>query len=159
MIEPEQARVTFTGALEATSHVPGPSSGSSATSKAGLSLPFSAPLEAFSAEALAMGPTLEAVLLEELLFRETLVDVDVDVGTGTVITLVRILTEEARAVVRVRGGTVVVVVGVVVVLVVVEFVLDDTRGAAEWCSGVEPDDAVRVKTRTKRRIGLDHITQ
>ena len=35
----------------------------------------------------------------------------------------------------------------------------DVRGGAEWCSGVEPDDAVRVKTRTKRRTGLDHITQ
>ncbi len=82
-------------------------------------------------------------------------------GSGTVITLVTILTDEAPTVVRALAGAVVVVVDVVVVVVldVVEVVREDARGGAEWCSGVEPDDAVSVKTRTKRRTGLDHITQ
>jgi hypothetical protein len=74
-------------------------------------------------------------------------------------TFVTILTEEARAVVSVRGGVVVVVGDVVVLVLVVVASARDVRGGAEWCSGVEPDDAVKVKTRTKRRTGLDHITQ
>jgi hypothetical protein len=95
-------------------------------------------------------------LLEELTLRETVVDG----RTGTVITFVTILLEEAGAVFRVRGGSVVVVVGVVVlVLVVVALMCDGARGGSERCSGVEPDDAIRVKTRIKRRTGLDHITQ
>jgi hypothetical protein len=36
---------------------------------------------------------------------------------------------------------------------------DVTESAAGWCTGVELDEAVQVKTRTKRRTGLDHITQ
>jgi hypothetical protein len=157
MLVPEQASVTVTGALEATSQVPGPASGSSATLNAGPSFPLSTPLEASSAGALATGPTLEAVELEELALRETLVIG----GAGTVITLVTILMEEACAVLRVFFGSVVVVdvEVVVLVLVVVTRVRDDAGGGADWCSGVEPDDAVRVKTRTKRRMGLDHITQ
>jgi hypothetical protein len=84
----------------------------------------------------------------------------VDEGGVTVITLVTILTEEARAVFCVLGGSVVVVVVDVVVLVLVVVALvRDARGGAEWRSGVEPDDAVSVKTRIKRRMGLDHITQ
>ena len=77
-------------------------------------------------------------------------------------TFVTILTKEAGAVVRVRGGFVVVVVvdvDVVVLVLVVALVRDGARGGAEWRSGVEPDDAVKVKTRIKRRMGLDHITQ
>jgi hypothetical protein len=113
-------------------------------------------LEAFSAEALATDPTLEAVALEELTLGEPFVDGVV----GAVITLVTILTEEARTVARARGGSVVVVVVDVVVLVLVVVALDrEARGGAERCSGVEPDDAVSVKTRTTRRMGLDHITQ
>jgi hypothetical protein len=76
----------------------------------------------------------------------------------TVRVLVTILTEEARAVLGAGGGVVVVVVVDVVVLVVTVRARC-ARGGAEWCSGVEPDDAVSVNTRTKRRIGLDHITQ
>jgi hypothetical protein len=30
---------------------------------------------------------------------------------------------------------------------------------SRWRGGVELDEAVSVKTRTKRRTGLDHITQ
>jgi hypothetical protein len=30
---------------------------------------------------------------------------------------------------------------------------------SRWRGGVELDEAVKVKTRTKRRTGLDHITQ
>lgn len=86
------------------------------------------------------------------MLRETLVDG----GAGTVITLVTILTEEAGAVAFIRGGFVVVVVEVVDVVVALA---RDARGGAEWRSGVEPDDAVKVKTRIKRRMGLDHITQ
>jgi hypothetical protein len=76
-------------------------------------------------------------------------------------TFVTILTNEAGAVVRVRGGSVVVVVDDVVVglVLVVTLVCDGARGGPEWRSGVEPDDAVKVKTRIKRRMGLDHITQ
>jgi hypothetical protein len=77
-------------------------------------------------------------------------------------TFVTILTNEAGAVVLVRGGSVVVVVDDVVVVglvLVVTLVCDGARGGPEWRSGVEPDDAVKVKTRIKRRMGLDHITQ
>ena len=34
-----------------------------------------------------------------------------------------------------------------------------TASASRWCAGVELDEAVQVKTRTKRRTGLDHTTQ
>ncbi|HWD97070.1 MAG TPA: hypothetical protein VG246_11685 [Acidimicrobiales bacterium] len=82
------------------------------------------------------------------------------VGTVTVITRVTIFTEEARAIFVLRIGIVVVVVGkVVLVLVVVGPERDAGCSAAERCSGVELDDAVKVNTRIKRRMGLDHITQ
>ncbi|MGC2167635.1 MAG: hypothetical protein WA580_00870 [Acidimicrobiales bacterium] len=35
----------------------------------------------------------------------------------------------------------------------------DATRVARWRGGVELDEAVKVKTRTKRRTGLDHITQ
>jgi hypothetical protein len=34
-----------------------------------------------------------------------------------------------------------------------------TVSESRWRGGVELDEAVKVKTRTKRRTGLDHITQ
>jgi hypothetical protein len=34
-----------------------------------------------------------------------------------------------------------------------------TDRASRWRAGVELDEAVQVKTRTKRRTGLDHTTQ
>ncbi|HTT59396.1 MAG TPA: hypothetical protein VMF33_05060 [Acidimicrobiales bacterium] len=49
-------------------------------------------------------------------------------------------------------------------VVEVEVVVGDAIGRdAGWLAagrgGVELDEAVKVKTRTKRRTGLDHITQ
>jgi hypothetical protein len=61
------------------------------------------------------------------------------------------------------GGDVVGVTGIVVAgewETVVERVAGGvTDRVSRWRGGVELDEAVQVKTRTKRRTGLDHITQ
>jgi hypothetical protein len=61
-----QRNVKVVGALVATFHVPGPTSGTSATAKDGVSWPVSTPLDALSAGAFATDLTFEAVPLEEL---------------------------------------------------------------------------------------------
>jgi hypothetical protein len=61
------------------------------------------------------------------------------------------------------GADVVVVTGIVVggaCEAVVDWVVAGvTDSVSRWRGGVELDEAVQVKTRTKRRTGLDHITQ
>jgi hypothetical protein len=52
-----------------------------------------------------------------------------------------------------------VVVGRVEVLVRGVVLAGGTVRESRWRGGVELDEAVKVKTRTKRRTGLDHITQ
>ena len=75
-----------------------------------------------------------------------------------------------RGVVTFVVGTVVVVVGcegfaatgasvVEVEVAVGTVVVLEVAWVARWRGGVELDEAVKVKTRTKRRTGLDHITQ
>ncbi|MGH3732358.1 MAG: hypothetical protein ACRDVC_03145 [Acidimicrobiales bacterium] len=157
-------RVTVAGALVATSQVPGPRNGTSATSKVELSCPLTTPLEALAANAFTLDLALEAVTPEELLTRTALVDT-----TSTVGLCDRIILRESVTDVRTFVGfftfevLVVVVTGIVVggvEVTVRAFVLGG--GTVEESSrrgGVELDEAVKVKTRTKRRTGLDHITQ
>jgi hypothetical protein len=57
--------VTLVGALAATVHVPGPSSGTTTAPERAVSCPLSAPLFAFSAEALATELTFDSVTFEE----------------------------------------------------------------------------------------------
>ncbi len=154
IVAPEHVRVTVTGALEATSQVPGPASGRSATAKEGLSCPLSTPFEALTSGAFATGSTFDAVALEELALFETLAAA----GGGSVMAGDTIFIDEALTVLERRGGSVEVVVAATV-LVVGVFTLVVVLGAEEWRSGVELDDAVSVKTRTRSSMGLDHITQ
>jgi hypothetical protein len=102
--------------------------------------------------------TLESVALEELLTRTALVEWTLSAATffGTVRGIVACtFAAITRDVVVVTG---IVACGVREALVngVLGGVTD--RGS-RWCGGVELDEAVQVKTRTKRRTGLDHITQ
>ncbi|MGC2485597.1 MAG: hypothetical protein WA359_05090 [Acidimicrobiales bacterium] len=106
----------------------------------------------------------EAVTLDEVEARPTLV-----VG-GVVSIFVTLSNELSGDFTYVPVGTVVVVVTrfdvvtagtrvVEVEVVVGDVVAREARRVARWCGGVELDEAVSVKTRTKRRTGLDHITQ
>jgi hypothetical protein len=140
--------VVRAGALVVIDQVPGPASGTSATSKDGLSWPDSTPLVALTAGALSTGPTFETISFEEKLAGGALVDGAVECGriasvvlvvegfTGVTRFGVIKLVDESRAV-----TLVVVVIGRNVVTRGVEF------------------DAVRVNTRTSNKRGLDHVTQ
>jgi hypothetical protein len=159
---PAQFRLTDAGALVATAQVPGPRRGTSAAAKLGLSRPLTTPLEAFAADALTFDLTLESVALDELLARTTLVE-GTSTTAGLLGTLRRTTVETlARTFgyvtgdVGVAAGT---VVGGVRDVLVERLVGVVTDRASRWCAGVELDEAVQVKTRTKRRTGLDHTTQ
>jgi hypothetical protein len=118
-----------------------------------------------AAEALALDLTLESVALDELATRLTLS------GGGIVPRFVTVRAECAvGALRRLVAGVVVVVVAsfgavvtgtrvVEVEVVVGRVVVREARRLAKGRGGVELDEAVKVKTRTKRRTGLDHITQ
>jgi hypothetical protein len=133
-----------------TFHVPGPSRGTSATAKEGVSRPVSTPLEALSAGAFATDLTFEAVALEEFLTCSRLVE------EGLVDAFTACVTARTAMVVVVGGGDVVVVTAAGVVVVGVIVVVD---GDVAWRRGAELDDVVNVKTRTRSRSGLDQITQ
>jgi hypothetical protein len=160
---PAHSRITVAGALVATSQVPGPRKGTSATSNVGVSRPLTSPLEAFATDAFALDLTLEAVSREEFVAGRRVV--------GTVVG-VTVEVTGARDVLVVRVGVIgrdgcfeseVVVVGGVVrgvgVFAATTVVGGEMAGGSRGCRGVELDEAVQVKTRTKRRTGLDHITQ
>jgi hypothetical protein len=157
--------VTLVGALAATAHVPGPSSGTTATSKRAVSCPLSAPLFAFSAGALATELAFDPVSLKESASDGPLVLVGVVTGLvrlagGRVLVgafdLIVVVVRWPN-VVGPRFGIVVVVVVTVFECVVVSVVNVD-RDAVSLVA-FEGVDAVNVKTSTRRRSGLDHITQ
>jgi hypothetical protein len=105
----------------------------------------------------------ETVTLDEFVSGATIV-----VGTLGLDTRVRDVACAARCArdvtFRCAIGLVVVVAGAVViggdeVLVRGGVRAGGTVRESRWRGGVELDEAVKVKTRTKRRTGLDHITQ
>jgi hypothetical protein len=157
IVVPAQVRVTNTGALDATAQFPGPWRGTSATLNVGLRRPLTAPLEAFAADAFTFDLTFESVAPEELLTWTALV-----VGTITIAVSGTVRCTVAGTFACVGG---VVVVGTVMVVggvrdAPIERVVGGvTDRASRWRAGVELDEAVQVKTRTKRRTGLDHTTQ
>jgi hypothetical protein len=124
----------------------------------GLSRPLTTPLEAFAADAFTFDLTFESVAPEELLARTTLV-----VGTVTIGAFARTVRCTAGRTFACAAGVVVVGIGIVVGGVCespVERVIGGvTESVSRWRAGVELDEAVQVKTRTKRRTGLDHTTQ
>jgi hypothetical protein len=158
IVVPAQVRVTDAGALEATAQFPGPCRGTSAASNVGLSCPLTAPLEALAADAFTLDLTFESVATEELLTRLTLV-----VGTITVRDFSgTVRCAVVRSIVRLAGAVVVgsaIVVGGVLEALIAGVVGVVTDSVSRWRAGVELDEAVHVKTRTKRRTGLDHTTQ
>jgi hypothetical protein len=98
--------------------------------------------------------TFESVALEELLTRTALV--------GRIVTVGVFLRVVRRTFVRATGDVVVVtgiVIGGVCEALVERTVGGVTDDAPTWRAGVELDEAVQVKARTKRRTGLDHTTQ
>ncbi|HVA70034.1 MAG TPA: hypothetical protein VNF08_01770 [Acidimicrobiales bacterium] len=137
------------GELVVIDQVPGPTRGTSATSKDGRSRPDSAPLAALSACALATGPTLEAISFEEKLACGAFVDGTVE--SGRIASVVLVVGEFAG---NERAGGLVVVDESRVVTPGVVVVIDRIA----LTRGVELD-AVRVKTRTRSKRGLDHVTQ
>jgi hypothetical protein len=145
------------GALSETVQVPGPSRGTTATSKRAVSCPLSAPLALFSAGAFTIDVTLEPVTLEEPAPLGALVELEgrerPTPGGGVDVTVTgRLRFTRAGGFV----GDVVVVVGAGTSDVVVEMVavVRDEDGLVAF-DGVD----VNVKTKTRRRSGLDHITQ
>ena len=146
-----------TVALAVRVQVAGPARGTAASPSAGVIVPRSAPFDALSAGALATKPTFDAVALEEFTARcpfvERVVTRFVD---GLVVGVVGVAAEVVT-VVRVLTG----VVGGVVVKVV-EATVDVDDVVTAWVELArargEPVEALSVKTNTKRRIGLDHIT-
>jgi hypothetical protein len=159
---PAQVRVTDAGALVATSQVPGPWRGTSATLKVELSCPPTTPLEPFAADAFTFDLAFESVTLEELVTRTAFVERTVAVGSLGGTFRLSVAWAGARTVARATGDVVLVtgiVVGAVSEAPVGRVVGGAPDRASRWCAGVELDEAVQVKTRTKRRTGLDHITQ
>jgi hypothetical protein len=108
--------------------------------------------------------TFESVPLDEFEARLSFV------GGGNVVRVVVASAEGSGGVVTLVVGTVVVVAAcerfaatgtrvVEVEVAVGNVVVLEVAWVARWRGGVELDEAVKVKTRTKRRTGLDHITQ
>jgi hypothetical protein len=129
----------------------------------GLSWPLTTPLEALAADAFTLDLPFETVTLDEFVSGAAIV-----VGTLGLDTCVRdVACATWCAIVvtfRCEIGLVVVVAGAVVVggdevLVRGGVSAGGTLRESRWRGGVELDEAVKVKTRTKRRTGLDHITQ
>jgi hypothetical protein len=122
--------------------VPGPRSGTSTTSKPGPSAPEDSPVIALALGAEAIRRTVVVVTTEKL-----------SAACGVVVGVTGVAGGRrwCRAVVVVE-----VVVGVGVAKVVVTGDVEEGgRDEAAGTSGVAAE--VRVKTRTTRRIGLDHI--
>jgi hypothetical protein len=121
--------------------LPGPSNGTSTDSKPGPRVPESSPLIAFAFDIGTIGRTVVAVTLEN------------PFAADHVVAVVFAVTITGVAVVeRVVEIVVVVVLGTRVVTGdVEEGGGDETTGT---CGG---DDALRVKTRTSNKTGLDHI--
>jgi hypothetical protein len=131
------------GALVVTVQVPGPRSGTSTTSKPGLSVPEKSPFIALGLGAGLIRPTVVVVTSEELS------------ATGGVVIGVVVSVDRRCVTGRWRfGGVVVVEVGVAKVVVTGD-VEEGGRDEAAGPLGVAAD--VRVNTSTTRRIGLDHI--
>jgi hypothetical protein len=132
----------FAGALVVTVQSPGPRSGTSTTSKPGLSVPENSPFIALGLGAVLIRGMVVVVTTEELS------------ATGGVV---------VGAVVDVTGrcadGRRSVVVVVVVETGVAEVVVtgDVEEGGRNEASGPGVAADVRVNTNTTRRIGLDHI--
>ncbi|MGA2123871.1 MAG: hypothetical protein ABSG58_05535 [Acidimicrobiales bacterium] len=108
---------------------------------------------------------LESVALDELEARAA------PVSGGIVVTFVTLSADGSGGVITFVVVGAVVVVGlcfgvaatgtkvVEVEVAVGRVVVREASWVARWGGGVELDEAVKVKTRTKRRTGLDHITQ
>lgn len=121
---------------------PGPRRGTSAVSKPGPSVPDRSPLNALAFDIGATGLTLVVVTLEKLLATDDVV------GTVFAVTI--------TGVERVLGAIVdVVVFGTVVGTWVVTG--DVEEGGGDEATGTRADVAVRVKTSTRSKSGLDHI--
>jgi hypothetical protein len=130
-------------ALADRSQFPGPSSGTSTDSNPGSRVPESSPLMAFAFEIGATGFTLEVVALEKLLTTDHVVAVvfaATTTGVVGVVVLIDVLID-------------VVVTGAWVVTGDVE------EGGGDEATGTRGGVAVRVKTRTSSKIGLDHISR
>ena len=140
LVSAPQLRDWSVDTLADSVQLPGPRSGTSTDSKPGASVPESSPLMAFAFEIGATGFTLEVVTLEELLATDDVV--------------VAGFVDFAVTMTRVDG----VVLGVVDVVVGAWVVTGDVEeGGGDEAAGPRGDDAVRVKTRTSSRSGLDHI--
>lgn len=134
------------GPLADSVQFPGPSSGTSTVSNPGPSVPDSSPLNAFTFELGAIGRAVDVVTFEKLL------------STDDVLFVVFAVTITGVDVVVIGLG--VVVVGVVDVVELVTWVVtgDVEEGGGDEAAGARGVDvAVRVKTSTINRSGLDHI--
>ncbi|HEY1824944.1 MAG TPA: hypothetical protein VGG21_03180 [Acidimicrobiales bacterium] len=158
---PAHLIVTRTAALASTCQVPGPRKGTSASTKCALSWPLTAPLEAEAPESFVLDAPLDLIATEEVSAPLTVADgavlrcsVVVVVGAGAWVEWrgVAVVRPEAREVAR--TGSV-----VEVEVVVGEIVVRVSWRVARWRGGVELDEAVSVKTRTKSSTGLDQTTQ
>ncbi|HEY5263000.1 MAG TPA: hypothetical protein VIJ08_01900 [Acidimicrobiales bacterium] len=138
----------FVAALAESVQLPGPRSGTSTDSNPGPSVPESAPLIAFAFDIGATGFAVEVVTFEELLTTDDVVFVTFAVTITGVDVVVGVLFG-----VLVVGWVDVVTVGACVVTGDVE------EGGRDETSGPLGVEAVRVKTRTSNRSGLDHISK
>jgi hypothetical protein len=121
---------------------PGPRRGTSTVSKPGPSVPDRSPLKALAFDIGATGFTLVVVTLEKLLATDDVV------GGVFAVTM--------TGVERVLGATVVVVFTTLVGTWVVTGDVEE-GGGDEATGTLGGDEAVRVKTSTRSKSGLDHI--
>ena len=142
--------MAVSAALALRVQVAGPARGTTATPRLGVIDPRNAPLEALSAGAFAKEPTLVTVAFEELTPRRPLARV---VAASLIATVDVVVVVAAAAVDVVVGGA---ARCALVVEVVVEGLA--TAPGDVGRTGGELVDALRVKTKTKRSSGLDHIT-
>lgn len=144
------------GALVCRLQIPGPRNGTSTTPRSDVSWPARTPLLTLTALAGPSGRTVETVELEDLGTTGS-----TKVAGGDPDAVVRVGVNGTFAAGVVVGVEVVVGDGVVVggevdgEVTGVAVVVVDARGALSW----DPDVVVKVKTRTTRRIGLDHISR
>lgn len=143
--------MAVSAALALRVQVAGPARGTTATPRLGVIDPRNAPLEALSAGAFAKEPTLVTVAFEELTPRRPL---------ARVVAASLIATVDVVVVVVAAAAVDVVVGGAARCALVVEVVVEGlaTAPGDVGRTGGELVDALRVKTKTKRSSGLDHIT-
>jgi len=144
VVSAPQFRDWFVAALAESVQLPGPRSGTSTDSNPGPSVPESAPLIAFTFDIGATGFAVEVVTFEKLLTTDDVVFVTFAVTITGVDVLVAVL-----------------LVGCVDVVTVGAWVVtgDVEEGGRDETSGALGVEAVRVKTRTSNRSGLDHISK